>query len=159
MIPPGGEGKIKISVNSNGYGGRSLVKTASAYTDDPAHRTIKFRISGKVKKFAIIKPNRIRLIGSPGEKLQDIVTITPAGEYKFSIIGKTVLSGKYINIDLRRPDPAKPVWKLTITNKRKNPGRYFDIITLKTDSKIKPFIAIRVFGYLFQKNNLSKVSP
>ncbi len=135
------------------------MKTADAYTDDPTHKTIKFKISGKVKKFAIITPNRIRLIGYPGEKLQNIVTIKPAGGYKFSIIGKKLLSGKYINVSLKQPDPAKKLWKLTIINTKKTPGRYFDIITLKTNSKIKPDLTIRVFGYLFEKNNLNKITP
>ena len=112
-----------------------------------------------MKKFADITPGRVRLIGSPGDKIQSVVTISPAGEYDFSILGKTVLNGKYMDINLARPDPKKKLWKLTITNKMKKPGRYFDIITLKTDSKIKSDLTIRVFGYLFRKNTLNKVSP
>ena len=112
-----------------------------------------------MKKFAVISPGNVRLIGSPEDKVQNIVTITPAGEYDFSITGKTVLNGKDIDIDLKQPDSEKKIWKLQITNKRKTPGRYFDIITLKTDSKIKPELRIRVFGYLFKKNTLNKVRP
>ena len=98
-------------------------------------------------------------MGSPGEKIQRVVTITPAAKYDFSIIGKPTCNGKYINIDLKQPDPAKKIWKLAITNKRKTSGRYFDIVTLKTNNKIRPELTIRVFGDLYKKNDLNKVSP
>ena len=112
-----------------------------------------------MNKFAVITPGRVILKGSPGDKIQKTVTITPAGKYDFSIIGKPVFNGKYIRIDLKQPDAAKKIWKLTIINKRKTPGRYFDIISLKTDNKINHELAIRVFGDLVAKTNLNKVSP
>ena len=37
-------------------------------------------------------------------------------------------------------------YTLTVENQRLQKGRYFDIITLETDSKIRPTLSLRVYG-------------
>jgi len=45
---------------------------------------------------------------------------------------------------------------LTVENLKKVGGRYSDTIYLKTDSKIKPEIKIRVYGNIFEKHQKGK---
>jgi hypothetical protein len=40
---------------------------------------------------------------------------------------------------------------LTVENLKKDKGRYYDTISLKTDSKIRPLIKVRVNGYILDK--------
>jgi hypothetical protein len=39
-------------------------------------------------------------------------------------------------------------YALIVENQRLQEGRYFDIITLETDSKIRPTLNVRVYGNL-----------
>lgn len=49
---------------------------------------------------------------------------------------------------------------LTVENLKKEKGRYYDLISLKTDSKIKPLIKINVYGQIMepQPSNKSRSS-
>ncbi len=49
---------------------------------------------------------------------------------------------------------------LTVENLKKEKGRYYDMISLKTDSKIKPLIKINVYGQIMepQPSNKSRSS-
>ena len=41
-----------------------------------------------------------------------------------------------------------PAYQLNIENLKTDAGRYFDAIILETDSKIRPQLNVRVYGYL-----------
>jgi hypothetical protein len=45
-----------------------------------------------------------------------------------------------------RPEGAGYI--LIVENLKKEKGRYYDMISLKTDSKIKPLIKINVYGHI-----------
>ncbi|MBT8369423.1 MAG: DUF1573 domain-containing protein, partial [Deltaproteobacteria bacterium] len=53
-MPPGGEGKITIKVDTKGYGGRKMSKTAVVYTNDKTRPQQNLVISGQVEKFVTI---------------------------------------------------------------------------------------------------------
>ncbi|OQY01568.1 MAG: hypothetical protein B6I26_04390 [Desulfobacteraceae bacterium 4572_130] len=145
-ILPGGEGKIKIMINSKGYGDKIFKKKIKVHTNDVNNKVTIFNITGNVEKIANIKPDIIRLSGSIKDDINIIATVIPVQKYDFSVIGKQVKKGENILVDLKKfPNKVKG-WDVKVTNTRKTPGRYFDVIILKTDSTIQPRIKISVFG-------------
>jgi hypothetical protein len=96
-----------------------------------------------------VNPKVARLVGKAGELIQTDVTITPPPINQFNITDVSVKDGKHIRFNMK-PDSESDTQKfiLHISNIKPDPGRYFDKITLKTDSLISPEIDIRVFGII-----------
>ncbi|MCP3942269.1 MAG: hypothetical protein GY710_12385 [Desulfobacteraceae bacterium] len=109
-------------------------------------------VTGKVEKVVDITPRTVSLTGAPGDVLEAMVTITPADKYKFSILE---LDQKYktnIKADLVKPAKGNLSWQVKIIANSQKADDLYDIITLKTDSKYKPVLKIRVYAiYLKDK--------
>lgn len=151
QIPPGGEGKIQVGIKTNGYGGKRLTKKILVKTDDPENKKFHLTVTGTVDAVVEITPRTVSLSGAPGEVLEAMVTITPMDKYKFSILGLDQKFNTQIKATLIRPDMVKPgkknsAWQVKITSTSQKADDFYDIITLKTDSKYKPKITIRVYA-------------
>ena len=99
-----------------------------------------------------MRPRQVRLRGVAGEEIKRKVTIIPAPKYPFKIVKVRARNGKDISFQLsEEKNENGPQYALTVENKRLQQGSYFDIITLETDSKIRPELQIRVYGELRQQ--------
>lgn len=116
-------------------------------------------MAGKVEKIATVTPKVVHLIGSPEDTIRSIVTIVPVEKYDFSIKEESFTAGKNIDIELKRSKDKKKSWELVVTNLRKAVGRYYEVITLKTDSVFQPEMKIRVFGNVSAKGTLKSTTP
>jgi hypothetical protein len=104
-----------------------------------------------VEKFVTIRPSEVRLRGFTGEEIKRKVTIIPAPKYPFKIVNVRARDGKDISYQLSEEKSENGLrYALMVENKRAQQGSYFDIITLETDSKIRPELQIRVYGQLRQ---------
>jgi hypothetical protein len=117
-------------------------------------------ISGKIEKFFLLSPSHVRLEGLVGKQIKRILTITPEEKYPFKIVKASVKTGKYIRFNLKEVKKSKKaVYLLSVENLRKEKGRYYDMIFLKTDNRLLPDIRVRVLGnitYLSPKGNKPK---
>ena len=94
-----------------------------------------------------IRPRQVRLRGIAGEQLQKKVTIIPVEKYPFKILKARAQNGKNIRFQLQEEKGQKgQQYALIVENQRLQKGRYFDKITLETDSKIRPTLNVRVYG-------------
>ena len=85
------------------------------------------------------------------------MTIIPTPKHPFKIVNVRVRDGKDISYQLSEEKSENgQKYALTVENKRVKKGSYFDIITLETDSKIKPELHIRVYGQLRQQPEKEK---
>jgi len=107
-------------------------------------------VSGAVEKMVIIEPKAIRLTGKPSEEITATVKVLPMEKYPFTIKSISVKNEKTLGVDLQSPEGDNLVWNIKVTNKQTRPGRYFDMITLVTDSTIQPEIRINVFGNILE---------
>lgn len=129
-----------------------MQKSATVYTNDIDNPQLKLSIFGDVERFVTIRPGQVRLQGVAGEEIKRKVTIIPAPKYPFKIVKVRVRDGKDISYQLSEEKSANgQQYALTVENKRLEKGSYFDIITLETDSKIRPELLIRVYGELRQR--------
>lgn len=117
-------------------------------------------LSGKIEKFFLLSPSQVRLEGLSGKQIKHIITITPEDKYPFKIVKASVKTGKYIRFNLKEVKRSKKtVYLLSVENLRKEKGRYYDMIFLKTDNRLLPDISVRVFGNisdLSQKDKKNK---
>lgn len=107
------------------------------------------KIKGRVEKVVTLTPSRVIFTGHVGEALVQTIIITPETDKPFKIVGVSAMRGIDFQYKLKEKDRFdKNVYILTVTNTRKKPGRYYDRISLKTDSKIIKTIPIMVSGNL-----------
>ncbi len=102
---------------------------------------------------------QVRLIGDADSKIKRTVTIVPEKKYPFKIKEVTAQKGKDIKFELTEKKSAlngEDGYVLTVENLKKNEGRYFDTLILKTNSTIRPEISIRVFGDIRKKKEKAK---
>ena len=152
QIPPGGEGKITLKINTQNYGGSRVNKGATVYTNDNKNARLRLSISGNVDKFAIIRPRQVRLRGFVGEPIQTKVTIIPEEKYPFKVQKVRARDGRNIRFQLEEENNKEGLrYALIVENQRAQKGRYFDVITLETDSQIRPTLDVRVYGDLMSR--------
>ncbi len=110
---------------------------------------VRFTITGTVERFATVEPERVVLRGRPGEELKASVKIIPEADYPFSILHAKAKYGRFISISLEGlKDSGKEGFLLTVENLKKDPGRYFDVVSLETDSSIRPELQVSVTGFI-----------
>jgi len=134
---------VVLQVNTSGYGGKTINKTATLYSNDPKEKNLKLKMTGKVEAFADISPKSIKFVGEPGEKLREVVEIVPSKAYPFHIIGEPETGRDTYRCTLEEKDGK---YILTAENLATEEMAYFDKVVLKTDLSEHPEIKISVFG-------------
>jgi len=137
-------------VSTSGYGGRTLHKKVQVYTSDPDHKIISLKVSGVVEKMVTIDPKVVRLTGKSSEKITATVKVLTMKKYPFTIKGISLKNKTAVDAVLQPLSGDTPAWNIKVTNKQTRPGRYFDIITLVTDSPLQSKIRINVFGNILE---------
>lgn len=124
-------------------------KTAGVYTNDKTRPQQDLVLSGQVEKFVTIRPQNVNMRGFVGDPIKGTVTIIPEKKYSFKILNLSAKDGKYIKYQLEETKESDTTaYKLNIENLKTDAGRYYDSIILETDSKIRPQIDVRVYGYI-----------
>lgn len=155
QIPPGGEGKIVIKVDTSGYGGKTVTKQIKVTTNDLKQPIHYLTIMGRVDKFVTINPRRVTLRGFAGDQIVQMVKIIPEKKYPFKIVGHSIINGNNIRYEIEEVELSEGMeYVLTVENLKKETGSYHATISLKTDSKIQSTIQIRVNGYIQNKQPL-----
>ncbi len=91
--------------------------------------------------------------GYAGNHIVSTLKIIPKEKYPFKIVGNEALSGKNISYQIEEAKTLKGMeYILKVENLKQEKGRYNDTISLKTNSKIRPLIKIRVTGYILEKD-------
>ena len=119
-------------------------------TNDPRHGIMTLKVSGVVEKMVSVEPNVIRLTGKVHDDITVVVKVIPTEKYPFTIKELTVKNKGTVQATLMPPEKKDSVWQVRVINKRTRPGRYFDMITLVTDSALQPKIRINVFGNILE---------
>ena len=107
-------------------------------------------IGGNVERFAIIRPQYAQLRGPVGKEVKSTISITPEEKYPFKILDVRLKNGKNVkaSFEERESTKGRPVFAVRLENLKTDPGRYYDQVLLDTDSKVKPTLAIAVYGQI-----------
>jgi hypothetical protein len=143
-------------VDTSGYGGRRLEKSAEVMTSDPGEPVVHLTISGQVDRFAAITPRTLSLRGVSGEILRGSVSIVPEEKYPFTILSVYPTEGKLkVQLDEVMQDGRKG-YALMVETLLSEAGSYFDTVRLKTDSPLQPEMDVRVYVYLRAQPSFEK---
>jgi hypothetical protein len=118
-------------------------------TNDPQRPWLEVVVSGRVEKFAEIRPERVHLAGPPGAPLVAEVEIFPRTDYPFTIREITAKNGAFIKYELiERCTDGKNRCVIRVENTRRDAGRYADALYVQTDSQMRPTIPIYIIGMI-----------
>ena len=142
IIPPGGEGKITLSVDTKRYNG-NIRKTATVYTNDPEKAGLTLGIRAFVRAPISLKPSYARLYGKVNATITNSVEITAGLDKplklepnRFSLEGKVTYRIKEIEEGRK--------FIVYFTNIPGSAGAYNGFLNLKTNYDEKPTITIRI---------------
>ena len=147
-IFPESEGKIKITIDTNGYGGRDFERIIMISTNEQMNSMLKVRIAGRINDFAHFDPKKVIILrGKPDDRIKQAVTITPDEKYPFSITGYTLddVLKDMVTIHLEKKEDK---YILTAENTIKKPVRYMGKLHLQTDSTYKPELNMIIRGII-----------
>lgn len=112
-------------------------------SNDPLLKKINLNVKAEVLPFADIKPAKAQLWGKVSEEVKEEIIIKPRKNNTFKIIDKTAANNTDIKFEVKQ---EKDHYRLIVTNIRKEPGVYSDVIFLRTDNKKKSVIRVNVYG-------------
>jgi hypothetical protein len=147
-------GKITIKFATGGYGGKSVSKSINVECSDPKRSKFYLKLKGTVESFANISPKRFRLIGYYNDKIKSEIKIVSKEKYPFKILDVSIgkENADKVKIDFKIIKEEKiSEYNLTVENLLDGKGRFFDTVTIKTDSKLKPVIKIPLSAIIFDK--------
>jgi hypothetical protein len=143
-IPPGGEGKIKLSIRTRGYQG-AIQKSAKVYTNDPKNPLTRLSLKAFVKVPIYLSSRYVYLYGKEGEAITRVIevraeldrplTLTP---YQFNLAEKLIYSIEEI-------EPGKR-FRIHFKTIPTSPQTYRGLLKLKTNYPEKPEITLWIRG-------------
>jgi hypothetical protein len=122
-------------------------KSISVETNDPIQPEHSLLVRGFVKKLYTISHRSVTLRGPVGGNITNVITIVPEEEYRFRITEATMESGTHVRLTWKAYQAKSgTAYRIRATNLKKEKGRYFDTMRLKTDSTIQPEVRVSVYG-------------
>ena len=143
-------------MDTTGYGGRKLEKSADVMTNDPKEPVVHLKVTGEVDRFAVVTPRMLSLRGVSGETLKGSVSIVPEEKYPFKILEAYAVDGKLkVRLSSEVQD-GRPAYTLQVENLRTEAGSYNDTVRVKTDHPLQPEMDLRVYIYLRAQPSFEK---
>jgi len=143
-IPPGGEGKITLSVRTKSYEGAHRW-SAKVHTNDPKMKIIDLYVKAFVKVPIYLSPRYVNFNGREGQSLTRVVeiragrdeplTLTPS---QFNLEGKLTYTVEEIEKGRR--------FKIRFISIPGPPQIYHGFLNLETNYPEKPILNIRIRG-------------
>lgn len=148
-IPPGGEGKIILKVDTKGFKG-NINEGARVYTNDPKNKVVRINVTAFIKVPISVSPRSVYLGGFASDTIERVVTIRTQNTKPLSLKPvKFTLSDK---VDYRIEILEKGrYFRIIFRNKSVAEERYRGFLKLQTNYSDKPAITIRITGNIRTK--------
>ena len=127
-------------------------KGVTVESNDPLHPRWDLSMAGEVWRFVTIEPKRIVLQGYGGATMQQSALIVPEPRFPFNIVDvKTKNGDRFVTCQLEKvTHNDQPAYRLVVQNRRKEQGRYYETITLSTDSTVQAELYVHVYGNILE---------
>ena len=154
VILPGGEGKIRLQVKTEGYQG-NLTRTAMVYTNDPGKKRAIIKIKVYVQASIVISPRYVSLYGQQGKNIVKIVDIRAGLERPLSLTPTHSSLSEKVRYKLDEIEEGRR-FRIRIENTSDFVGTFYGFLKFKTNYPEKPEITIRIKGKFVEKKKGSK---
>lgn len=147
-IPPGGEGKITVIIDTKGYQG-SILKTAAVHTNDPRMSRFTLNLKAFVQVPVSVSPRYALLKGDADRVVSTTVEIAAGLEKPLFIEAeKSKLEGR-IAYEIEEMETGR-AYVIRFTSIPGEPGRFSGYLNLKTNYEERPMVNIPIRAYFTQ---------
>jgi len=143
-IPPGGEGKITLLVNTRGYDGK-IRKTARIYTNDPRTSHDTFVIEALIKMPIVMSEKMVFLRGTTQETISRSVDIKGELNKPLKLEPVDYTLDKKVKFNIEEVSRGKH-YRVTFTSIPNVGNYYHGLLRLRTGYPEKPELVIHVRG-------------
>jgi len=143
-IPPGGEGKIRLSVRTRGRQGK-VSRKARVYTNDPAKSMVRLTITAFVRPIIHLSTSKIYLKGKEHQSITRAVKIRAGLDRPLALTaGQFNLAGK-LTYTITEVEEGRR-FRIRFTSIPGPPQTYRGFLKLKTNYPEKPELTIWIKG-------------
>jgi hypothetical protein len=148
-IPPGGEGKIILQVQTKGYQG-AISKNAKVYTNDPLKNIELLTISAFVKVPIYLSTRYVSLTGIADRKITRTIVVKANENKPLTLEPSSFNLSKTVAYRIKEVEVGR-VFRIHFTSIPGSVGIYRGVLKLKTNYPEKPEIIILIRAK-FQKS-------
>ena len=148
-IPPGGQGKITLSVRTKGYQG-ALHKTAKVYTNDPDSTLLKLGVKALVKVPIDISPRYVSFYGKEGLTLTRVVEVRAELDRPLKLTPTEFTLSEKLTYTLEEIEKGQR-FRIRFTSIPGPHETYRGFLKLKTNYPEKPEITLWIRGRIQKK--------
>ncbi len=150
-VPPGGEGKIRLSVRTRGRQGK-INRNVKVYSNDPAGSIVRLGITASVRPIIHITKPKIHLTGKEDQSVSRIVDIKAGLDMPLTLTaGKFNLSEK-LTYTITEIEEGR-IFQIRFTSIPGPPQTYRGFLKLKTNYPEKPEITLWIKGRFTKKTH------
>ena len=145
-VPPGGEGKITLRLNTKGYEGR-LRRGARVFTNDPVNRTETLTVQVFVRTPILVSPRSVFIQGKVTDAITRSVDITGDPDKPLEIEPVDFNLNHRLTYHIEEVSPGKH-YRIDFTTIPSNADHYRGRLLLRTNYPERPELAIFIRGRL-----------
>jgi hypothetical protein len=147
VIPPGGTGKITLSIDTSAVRGE-FEKKAVVWSNDLPRRSVALYLRGEVKAHISLEPGGyLSLWGVKGDVPKESLEIINNQEKPLKITGINDDLPDHIRWEIKTIKPGY-VYRLEVEDISKSAGDYTGHLIIKTDNPIKPALVVIINGLI-----------
>ena len=143
-VPPGGEGKINLRLNTERYHG-DVIKKALVFSNDNTKSVQTISIKVKVKTPIYINPRSVFFNGQIGQKLQRVVEISAEEEKPLKLTPNQFDLENIVSFEIKEIEAGKK-FQLIFNANLTTSGFFQGTFKLTTNYPEKPEITISIKG-------------
>ena len=148
-IPPGGKGKIRLQVKTDGYEG-NIIKTARVYTNAPDKTVVTLKMKAYVKAAISVVPRDVSVFGTEGQSITRVVEIRAGLPKPLTLSPIQFNLGEKLMYTLVETEKEKR-FQIHFTSIPGKEQKYQGFLKLKTNYAEKPELTIRIRGRVVKK--------
>jgi len=143
-IPPGGEGKIRLSVRTRGRQGK-ISRNARVYTNDPAKSIVRLGITAFVKPIIQLTTQKIYLIGKEDQSITKVVEVRAGLDIPLTLTAGQFNLSEKLTYTITEIEEGR-IFRIRFTSIPGPPQAYRGFLKVKTNYPEKPEITIWIKG-------------
>ena len=148
-IPPGGEGKIRLSMRTRNRQGK-ISRTARVYSNDPAKSIVRLGISALVMPIIRITTPKIYLVGKEDQSITKAVEVRAGLDIPLTLTAGQFNLSEKLTYTIMEIEEGR-VFQIRFTSIPGPPQTYRGFLKIKTNYPEKPEIIILIKGRFLKK--------
>jgi len=150
-IPPGGEGKIRLSVRTGGRQGK-ISRNARVYSNDPAKGMVRLGIMAFIRPVIRLSPPKVYLYGKEQQSIAKVVEVRAGLDMPLTLTAGQFNLPEKLTFMIMEVEAGR-MFRIRFTSIPGPPQTYRGFLKLMTNYPEKPEITIWIKGRFLKKTH------